>query len=495
MTVYPLDFVPSFGGVAAETDTLLKEAFEDHRAYLDARAHSKFLILGRKGSGKSAIFRKITDQTSSDILTIGLNFDDYPWHFHGKQKEEGVPAEQCYLRSWEYLIYLALAKLLLEHADLTCLTGAAPESWRQIQQFIEDTYGSTNPELTQVFSPSYELKIRGELGINWKLLQGKVSGERVPIAHLPVLFADINKNVLGKIVNVVPSSKNIYICFDGLDIGSSLNADDYEHRLMGLIQTARRINRALHDAGKAATAVLFLRDDIYGRLRFEDKNKVTTESSVSIRWDSASLKRLMERRFAKTLNIPIQGAWADVFDDTKKMPGKQEKLAYIADRTFLRPRDMIMFCNKILEAYKESEAERGAKFSNQDLHHARESYSHWLRSELDDELPRNVPNYEKYMELLRHIGSLGFSRDRFLAACDERKDLVSDTMRPIDILKSLFDFSIIGYYRPGGRGQGGAEYVWNYRSTNVLFNEHAQSFRTHPGLQETLGVKMWTTAS
>jgi hypothetical protein len=201
----------------------------------------------------------------------------------------------------------------------------------------------------------------------------------------------------------------------------------------------------------------------------------------------------MERRFAKTLAIPREGAWAEVFDETKTMPGKQKKLAYIADRTFLRPRDMIMFCNKILQAYKNNESDRAPKFSSQDIHNAREEYSQWLRSELDDELPRNAPNYENYLELLRHIGKLGFSRDEFIVACEERKDLVPENLRPTEILRLLFDFSIIGYYRPGGRGQGGAEFVWNYRANNApLFNEHAPTFRTHPGLQETLGLKQWT---
>jgi hypothetical protein len=292
MEMSAFDAVTSFGGVAAESDNLLKEAFEDHHAYLEARAHSKFLILGRKGSGKSAIFQKITNDLSSENLTLGLNFDDYPWHYHGRQKEEGVPSEQCYLRSWEYLIYMALARVLFGHADLTSLTGAAPDSWKQITDFIEDTYGSTNPELTQIFSPSYALKVRGELGINWKILQGKISGERIPIEFLPIVFSDINKNVLGKIVNVIPKDINIYICFDGLDLGASLSAEDYEQRLMGLLQAARRVNKSLKDAEKNASIILFLRDDIYRRIKFEDKNKITTESSVTIRWNAATLQRL-----------------------------------------------------------------------------------------------------------------------------------------------------------------------------------------------------------
>jgi hypothetical protein len=47
--------VESFGAVDADADRLLEKCFEDHEAYLDARSHKKFIVIGRKCSGKTAI--------------------------------------------------------------------------------------------------------------------------------------------------------------------------------------------------------------------------------------------------------------------------------------------------------------------------------------------------------------------------------------------------------------------------------------------------------
>jgi len=49
--------VETFGAVDADTDTLLDQCFEDHEAYQDALHFRRFLLLGRKGSGKTAIFK------------------------------------------------------------------------------------------------------------------------------------------------------------------------------------------------------------------------------------------------------------------------------------------------------------------------------------------------------------------------------------------------------------------------------------------------------
>ena len=108
-----LSIVEEFGAVDADADTLLEQCFEDHDAYLDARSHRKFLILGRKGSGKTAIYRKLLRDRSSDQFSFGHDFTDYPWYLHDHQRISGVPDEQRYTQSWRYLISLTVAKILL----------------------------------------------------------------------------------------------------------------------------------------------------------------------------------------------------------------------------------------------------------------------------------------------------------------------------------------------------------------------------------------------
>src|SRR2546430_2249495 len=99
-----LSIVANFGAIDADSDTLLKECFQDHAAYIAARDNQKFLILGRKGSGKTAIFKKLITDKSSDRFAYGHTFDDYPWQHHDLQAQIGVPEERRYVHSWKYLM-------------------------------------------------------------------------------------------------------------------------------------------------------------------------------------------------------------------------------------------------------------------------------------------------------------------------------------------------------------------------------------------------------
>ena len=51
--------VESFGTIDADSDDLLYECFEDHEAYQNILNMKRFLVSGRKGAGKTAIFKKL----------------------------------------------------------------------------------------------------------------------------------------------------------------------------------------------------------------------------------------------------------------------------------------------------------------------------------------------------------------------------------------------------------------------------------------------------
>lgn len=91
--------VRNFGAIDADADALLRDCFQDHTAYVEAMNLETFLILGRKGSGKTAIFRKIIQSREAGIFAYGHSFDDYPWAHHDLQAETGVPEERRYVHS------------------------------------------------------------------------------------------------------------------------------------------------------------------------------------------------------------------------------------------------------------------------------------------------------------------------------------------------------------------------------------------------------------
>ena len=60
---------------------------------------------------------------------------------------------------------------------------------------------------------------------------------------------------------------------------------------------------------------------------------------------------------------------------------------------------------------------------------------------------------------------------------------------PSEAIERLYEFSFVGFYRAGGRGFGGSEYVFKYREPRTRFDSTALRFRVHPGLIEVMGLK------
>src|SRR5439155_20103227 len=218
-----------------------------------------------------------------------------------------------------------------------------------------DSYGSRDPDVTQPFTPSKHLRIKPHLKLGG-LAQAGLDLERFPVSELPKVFQELNRNISEAIATCLNPQHDYYICFDELDRGFDPSDPRYAQMLIGLILAARVINQYAQTAAKRLSIVIFLRDDIYELLRFEDKNKITENLVSRIEWDSPrtkwTLKQLMERRFGSVVAQAATLQWDRVFDETQEMPSRQSKYQHILDRTFRRPRDIIKFCNEVLTAYR-----------------------------------------------------------------------------------------------------------------------------------------------
>ena len=154
----------------------------------------------------------------------------------------------------------------------------------------------------------------------------------------------------------------------------------------------------------------------------------------------------------------------------------------------MRPRDMIHYCNDVLTSYKSRAILAGETFSNDDVTQAREQYSQYLMNELEDEVPKHIPTYDLDIEVIKSLGTWGFTKDEFLAQAAQTDLAPSRKINPFGILSDLFEFSIVGYMRTGGVG-GGSEYVWKYQDSRARFDPAATTFRVHPGLLDAWGLK------
>lgn len=393
--------VESFGGTDADNDDLLLKAFEDHEAYLDVIERRRHMVIGRKGSGKTAIFKKIITTREPTFFAYGHTFSDYPWHHHELQARVGIPDYDKYTHSWKYLILLSVAKIALNQDQSLSTNVQSIEDLARLEAFVVDTYGSRDPDLTQTFLPSKELRLKLNFEMNWQIFKPGISLESVPITELPTIVQEVNTAFLRTILNCLNSDHSYYIAFDQLDLGYDQNSAGYANRLIGLLLASRDINLSAKEAGIKLFVAIFLRDDIYESLHFEDRNKMTENYVSLVEWDTRrtqkTLRALMERRFSILLSdeSTTEVLWRDVFNESREMPGHQPKYDHMRDRTYLRPRDMIKFANSALSGFKKRKR-RGTDtdssetmLDNIDIHNARPEYSEYLLREINDEVHKH----------------------------------------------------------------------------------------------------------
>jgi hypothetical protein len=211
-----LKAIDNFGGTDADEDWLLLQSFEDHPAYLQVLSHTKFCVLGRKGSGKTAIFKKIQTDRSKSRFSFGHTFTDYPWYHHDKQRKLGVPEEQCFVQSWTYLCLISLSKILLNQDNSQPFSAGALAHLERIEKFILDTYGTRDPDVTQIFSPTHKLRFTGDVGIDWKIIKASTRVETIEMEYLPTVVQDVNRNLKTAIVECLNPENSYYVLFDQL---------------------------------------------------------------------------------------------------------------------------------------------------------------------------------------------------------------------------------------------------------------------------------------
>jgi hypothetical protein len=491
-----IDSIKNIGGIDADNDELLMSCFQNHESYNSIKKFEKFIVLGRKGTGKTAIFKKFLNQKDYNNFSFGHTFSDYPWHFHDKQAKIGVPDFDKYTHSWKYLILMTLSKILLNQDQSLPFDETSLDYLTKIESFIVDTYGTRDPDVTQIFTPSKKLKLKPHFEIDFGMLKGKISPEGVSMEHLPIIIQEVNLNLLEFVVGSLNPENTYNILFDQLDLGFDPNNPEYSNRLIGLLLAAKEINSIAKEKGKKLSIIIFLRDDIYNSLKFEDKNKITTSSAAIIEWDktgTSTLKELIEKRLTELLreSDDEEIKWEEVFDESQLMTGKQSKYNYITDRTFLRPRDAIQFCNEIITVHNLN-AQREKLISNKEINDAKSEYSNYFLNELDDEIHKHIPVYENILEVIKSIGYHQFDNNDFEDAIAKKQSLFSKEINTYSSLKSLFEFSIIGYFKAGGSGYGGSEYIFRYKSPRSQFEEGAKNYRIHPGLIDFLGLKRST---
>lgn len=487
-----LEQIENFGAIDAENDGRLIEYFFKTPILNSLYDYNKSIVIGRKGTGKTAIYKYIESEKKK--YATSLLFKDYPWKVHDRFKNKIVSDRESFVYSWEFFFYIEIFKKLVSLIDefkerktkrqIKKIKKWLKKNWGSIEFNHKETLAPKKKAFQFTFTPSV---LGNSLGSISRALKdedniGKTLSE----------FNSKFENILSIILDHF--DREIILLFDELDLAYSSDDENYKNRLMGLLLAAYSFFSKFN---KKVKIYLFLRSDIFNLLEFQDKNKIKDNMIEFLDWDSdsidskLSLKQIASNRIKVNINSQSDNFtrnWNEVFE-TNNIGRNQSKWNFIIDRTFVRPRDLIKFMNLSLEQSKNrlrSDPNSVDKITNDDIHAIRKNYSQYLFEELKDELTGKYNEYNYYLEILRDIHRMTFTFSDFEKSYNNVNKRYALEANENEALERLFEFSIIGFYKPGGGGFGGSEYSFRYTAEYQPFNPKASKFKVHPGFKEYL---------
>jgi hypothetical protein len=355
-----------FGAPEAEAENLkehnLTDYFKDYLDILDNLEREKFIFIGRKGVGKSAITKFIKDKSdqSDDSFASILRLSDFE---NEKNIQSNGIENNDDIQLFEWLILINIVKLVVKNK-----CGIYTNEFAKLQKFLDKNSGVVHIDKFQI-DEGFK-KSGGEInfgvlthsfgGVFKKYFDVKVT--KAPYFKLIPPLKEIVKIVLDYDVN---KETEFWLLFDDLDINFNINSENDKRRVMELIRLAKNYNNEIFSKNKAKILV-FLRDDVREKLisEYADSAKIFNSYEIIINWYNQShdeneiaLKKLVNKRIElnfKNKNIPYSAddPWNSLFANDNFNPNcypRKSSFKYVLDFSFYRPRDIITILNVVSE--------------------------------------------------------------------------------------------------------------------------------------------------
>jgi hypothetical protein len=331
----------NLGSDSAEKDILvgLSEYFYRNSAYQNILNNRKTILVGNRGSGKSAIFKYIAaEESRKGNLVLELSPEEYSYDIlsqHMKQESEGSWGKQSsYSIAWQYLIYNLIFKKIVDSKR-----GLATGSMKNIYTYVRDNLKTQNINPIGILI-SYLKRLEG-------IKIGDHEARIWKTRELSSLYSLEEIQALVPSLQKVLEAIKIKIFVDELDKGWD-NSEDAQYFIAGLFQASQKIN-TIHPNLKVYVSI---RQELFENIPqiYDDAQKIREEIEV-IRWDQEELLEFIGLRILhsvpKAERLRPKERWQLLFRSS--MNREVATFDYLIHRTHLRPREFLQFCKLCVE--------------------------------------------------------------------------------------------------------------------------------------------------
>lgn len=472
----------SFGEFLAEHEReRLYQYYVETTSSSNLISHEYNIVVGRKGSGKTATLFYLEDYLKSDTRNHVCVIKPISFEIEGMLHILSTTPEnfeKSYLieSAWKLIIYTEIAKSIYDNLKRKPVYVIEKNE----SDFI--TFVESNEEI--FFKDFYE-RIEGNLKKVHDLIE-RSDHETFKIKVSEIMHVKFLSEIRDQIISVF--DKNIYVLFDNLDKSWKKDSQiEYQSRwILGLLGLTARIVRDFTSAKREKRTIdfhltIFLRSDIFHHLlRYAREPDKLTYTKLKVE-DKETLFRIVEERFVQLSSE--ESVYEDLWE--KYMPKKVNDVdvkTYIYKNIIPRPRDILFFFTKI----KEIAILRGhSAFEEDDIKDAYQEYSEWVFSSILVENGITIKQMEDFMyELVGENAIL--NRDKIILKANKANITFSDEQSEDKFIDHLVALSILGRETQSDHYTFGYD-LENDRKSKVLAKKLGSSnFRIHNALVPAL---------
>jgi hypothetical protein len=462
-----------------EHPILIERGFLDTQNIVpELMQQNKYLVLGYKGSGKSALAEKLRLESGfrTHTITTIKYLSDFPYTSFAKIMTGKEDPEVRFPTTWSWLLLILLL-------DSFSKDQASPTLYDS--QFVKAVSSLTElgllppDNLNTVVARSSKSSFKVEIP---KFLEKTFEDTRVP-TEMDMQFRQMVEH-LKQLAFQYKSPNRHILLVDGLD-DILLGREIQYLSLAALVYETDRLNLTFIQNDVPAKIILLCRTDLFERLPGPNKNKIRQDSAHEIVWyhdprnpRDSLLVQLVNLRasihFHRNVDI-----FPMFFPDNIN---GHEPISHLLERTRHTPRDFIQLMNNLQLFY------RGQTFNNSEILSGIRQYSlRYFLPEIRDELAGYIPS-EHFDALIRVVKSLrqrDFSYDQILRR-SQSTGLI-EKVQLDNLLHALYECSAIGnrWRSPISRD---FRFEYKYRNPSSALNTE-EDITLHPGLWKALNLE------
>lgn len=483
----------------------LREDFErlfynQDDVYKDLLCGNKFLIVGRKGTGKTFLSNYIharINSTNNEVCKI-CDSSEFTLQslieLNGREFISGEP--QIF---WKWVICLQFSYSILNSHKLKSYIPFT--KLNKLRKFIKNKYpDSSSPFKQTSFTTKKSSTLGGNISNTHSSINAQVKGE-VDMNYQNAAYYDNLKSIYELILNILSDKKNkkITIIFDDLDcLNSTSKLDKFLVDLLtNLIFTTQKINSDLSKRKSHSKIILVLRDDIlYHMHDFNGNiNKIaSSEDIVNLYWLSNDYNEPFEHPLMKLILFKIKSS-TSVYNNLsdkqlyeklfrKNIRGKSA-LKFLLDTSFGRPRDIIKYLNIIKSKYKDS-----GWFHPEYFKSCMQEYSNWFYNELRNEISirSNSDFLKESLNLIKNVHKITFTFSDLENTFNKNPEAYSNITNLHDVIRECYSLGIIGTSYKSQNSNSKPHVSFAYRDDSDTEPDFSNSFIVHEGLRKKFSL-------